>query len=78
MYKSVGEEDTRSQVWKNTRKSIKESAFPEGGVVSREARSADAGSSEKPHGGVSRGWANGGTQNERAEDQRTKKRKQGV
>lgn len=53
---------------KKTRKSIKEGAFPEGGVVSKEAHSADAGSSEKPHGGVPRGRASGGIQTKRAGD----------
>ena len=43
--------------------------------MSREARSADAGSSEKPHGGGPRGWANGGTQNEEGRRPENKEKK---
>ena len=37
---------------RKTRESIKEGAFPEGGVVSKEAHSADAGSGKGPRGGT--------------------------
>ena len=43
--------------------------------MSREAHSADAGSSEKPHGEVPRGWAQGRIQSKKARDQEQRKEK---
>ena len=43
--------------------------------MSREAHSADAGSSEKPHGETPRGWTQGRTQSKEARDQGQRKEK---